>query len=88
MLPRQRPRSMCGGNGRDHKSLNWESDLPFKQELVDCETSGMDQGCEGSLMDDAFEFIIQNNGLATEANYPYKGVDGNCNSRESSRSYC
>ncbi|XP_065879161.1 senescence-specific cysteine protease SAG39-like [Euphorbia lathyris] len=49
-----------------------------EQELVDCDTSGIDQGCEGGLMDDAFEFIIQNNGLATEANYPYKGVDGTC----------
>ena len=50
-----------------------------EQELVDCDTSGEDQGCEGGLMDDAFEFIIQNKGLATEANYPYKGVDGTCN---------
>lgn len=53
-----------------------------EQELVDCDTNGMDQGCEGGLMDDAFEFIIQNNGLTTEANYPYKGVDGTCNSQK------
>ncbi|EEF39859.1 senescence-specific cysteine protease SAG39 [Ricinus communis] len=53
-----------------------------EQELVDCDTSGMDQGCEGGLMDDAFEFIIENNGLTTEANYPYEGVDGSCNTRK------
>ncbi|KAK7263740.1 hypothetical protein RJT34_31336 [Clitoria ternatea] len=53
-----------------------------EQELVDCDINGVDQGCEGGLMDDAFKFIIQNHGLNTEANYPYKGVDGKCNANE------
>ncbi|KAH1148441.1 hypothetical protein GYH30_043180 [Glycine max] len=53
-----------------------------EQELVDCDTKGVDQGCEGGLMDDAYKFIIQNHGLNTEANYPYKGVDGKCNANE------
>nr|XP_007132875.1 hypothetical protein PHAVU_011G132100g [Phaseolus vulgaris]ESW04869.1 hypothetical protein PHAVU_011G132100g [Phaseolus vulgaris] len=55
-----------------------------EQELVDCDTKGVDQGCEGGLMDDAFKFIIQNNGLNTEANYPFKGVDGTCNAKAAS----
>ncbi|CAN6570312.1 unnamed protein product [Malus baccata var. baccata] len=42
-----------------------------EQELVDCDTAGEDQGCEGGLMDDAFQFIQQNHGISTEANYPY-----------------
>ncbi|GKB01872.1 peptidase C1A [Tanacetum coccineum] len=55
-----------------------------EQELVDCDTSGIDQGCEGGLMDNAFDFIVSNKGLTTESNYPYKGIDGTCNSNEKS----
>lgn len=55
-----------------------------EQELVDCDINGEDQGCEGGLMDDAFDYIISNNGLATEAIYPYEGTDGSCNAKENS----
>ncbi|KAJ0980141.1 hypothetical protein J5N97_008396 [Dioscorea zingiberensis] len=54
-----------------------------EQELVDCDTAGEDQGCNGGLMDDAFEFIIKNKGLTTESNYPYQGTDDSCNSKKS-----
>ncbi|KAK8580613.1 hypothetical protein V6N12_070875 [Hibiscus sabdariffa] len=54
-----------------------------EQELVDCDVNGEDQGCNGGLMDNAFEFIISNKGLTTETNYPYEGVDGSCNKKES-----
>ncbi|XP_068667774.1 senescence-specific cysteine protease SAG39-like [Aristolochia californica] len=57
-----------------------------EQELVDCDTSGDDQGCQGGLMDNAFEFIKKNGGLTTEDNYPYKGVDDTCNSNKESNS--
>ncbi|KAL2593143.1 hypothetical protein AAZX31_12G122900 [Glycine max] len=50
-----------------------------EQELVDCDTKGVDQGCEGGYMEDGFEFIIKNGGITSEANYPYKAVDGKCN---------
>ncbi|KAH7861744.1 hypothetical protein Vadar_030249 [Vaccinium darrowii] len=50
-----------------------------EQELVDCDTNGGDHGCNGGLMDNAFKFIKQNQGLTTEANYPYQGTQGSCN---------
>ncbi|KAK0578891.1 hypothetical protein LWI29_017813 [Acer saccharum] len=49
-----------------------------EQELVDCDISGEDQGCNGGLLEFAFEFIIQNKDLTTESNYPYQGSDGTC----------
>ncbi|KAL9296769.1 hypothetical protein ACSQ67_022665 [Phaseolus vulgaris] len=55
-----------------------------EQELIDCDTKGEDQGCEGGLMDDAFKFILNNKGLTTEATYPYEGIDGTCNAKAES----
>ncbi|KAI7742593.1 hypothetical protein M8C21_011931 [Ambrosia artemisiifolia] len=48
-----------------------------EQELVNCDTS-YNQGCNGGLMDYAFEFIIKNGGIDTEDDYPYTGKDGKC----------
>lgn len=45
-----------------------------EQQLVDCDTlgnGGRDHGCNGGLMDNAFSWISKNNGLCTEADYPY-----------------
>ncbi|KAL6995741.1 cathepsin L [Sarracenia purpurea var. burkii] len=49
-----------------------------EQELIDCDRA-YNKGCEGGLMDYAYQFVIQNHGIDTEEDYSYQGGGRSCN---------
>jgi len=50
-------------------------------EVNQCSTNGINDGCNGGWMEDAFDWVISNRGIASQADYPYtsgNGVTGSC----------
>jgi len=52
-----------------------------EQELMDCDTT-FDNGCGGGIMDFAFAFIMGNQGIHTEEDYPYLMEEGYCKQKQ------
>ena len=50
-----------------------------EQQLMDCSTKEGDQSCQGGLMDYGFQYIIDNKGIDSEKDYPYKAKNEKCN---------
>jgi C1A family cysteine protease len=48
-----------------------------EQQLVDCSGKYGNEGCQGGLMDNAFNYI-ESNGICLEDDYKYKGKQGTC----------
>ena len=56
------------------------------QQLLDCATQNSNtRGCGGGNQNDGFDYIINNGGITTESNYPYKAKDGACDGNRASQ---
>jgi cathepsin L len=71
--------SATGGLEGQHFNKTGELVSLSEQDLVDCgpKKDGL-FGCGGGQMDGAFKFIKADNGVDTEASYPYTAKDGKC----------
>ncbi|XP_018577102.1 cathepsin L-like proteinase [Anoplophora glabripennis] len=53
-----------------------------EQNLLDCTTGYGNAGCNGGTVDYSFDYVIDN-GIESESDYPFQGVDGSCSYSQS-----
>jgi len=62
-----------------HSLIKYGSFVPLsEQQLVDCAQAFNNNGCDGGLPSQAFEYVMYAGGLSTENTYPYFAKDRNC----------
>jgi C1A family cysteine protease len=58
------------------------------QQVVSCDTSGEDEGCNGGFSEGAYDYIKSAGGIVQESDYPYStassqfGISGTCNTAD------
>lgn len=54
-----------------------------EQQLIDCDTA-TNHGCAGGWPEAAYNYMVENQGISSEARYEYQGRDGICDTKKAS----